>query len=765
MSCAACVETVRKALRGAPGVEDADVNLALREARVVMAEGAPLEPVLQAIEQAGYHPGASAEALRAGVAAEQAELAQRDERRSVTRRAAVALALAACTMALSAPLMREAPADPIGRALMPLSDWLARIVSAGVGALEPAMLRWILFALTLPVVTWAGRGFFVRAWAALRHRTATMSTLVAVGSGTAFTFSVVATAAPGLFERHGLAPEVYYDSAAFIVALVLFGNALEARARARTSSAIRALVGLAPHTAHVVRDGIESDVDVAQVLVGDEIVVRPGERVPVDGRVVEGESAVDESMLTGEPMPVDKGPGDRVAGGTLNAHGALRVTADRVGGDTVLAHIVKLLRNAQSTRAPIQATADRISSVFVPAVLAIALITFAVWFAAGPEPRLLRAVVEFVTVTVIACPCAMGLATPTALIVGMGRGASLGVLVKTGEALERAAHVRVVVLDKTGTLTEGKPEVTGVSLAEGGSGAPRGEVDVVALAAAVDASSEHPIARAVCEAARARGLSVKRARRFAAVPGGGARARVDREDVFVGTAKWLAAEGVDTEPVAALAASVAASGGTPVVVAIDRRAVAVLAVRDRVRPGAAAAVGRLRAMGMRIVLLTGDRRESAEAAAREVGIDEVEAELSPAAKLAAIEALRAEGRPVAMVGDGINDAPALGRADVGIAVGGGTDVALEAADVALLRAGLDGVPTVLWLARRTMRTIRTNLFWALSYNTVGIPVAAGVLYPTLGVLLSPAFASFAMAMSSLSVVLNSLALKRAVPRF
>jgi Cu+-exporting ATPase len=456
--------------------------------------------------------------------------------------------------------------------------------------------------------------------------------------------------------------------------------------------------------------------------------------------------------------------------------GALRITADRVGGETVLAQIVKLLRHAQSTRAPIQALADRISGVFVPGVLVIGLLTFGAWLAFGPEPRLLRAVVELVTVTVIACPCAMGLATPTALIVGMGRGARLGVLVKTGEALERAAAVKVVVLDKTGTLTEGKPEVSDVMLAgDGPRGAALDEDAVLALAAAVEASSEHPIARAVEGAARARGLTVRRARRFAAIPGGGARGRVERVDVLVGTAQWLSSEGIDTEPVAALVAPIAKGGGTPVIVAIDRRAVAVLAVRDRLRRGADRAVAQLRTMGLRVILLTGDRREAAEAIAREVGIEEIVAELSPAGKLAAIDTLRAEGAgsrsrsgplsssvrtAVAMVGDGINDAPALGRADVGIAVGGGTDVALEAADVALLRAGLDGVPIVLALARRTMRTIRTNLFWAFAYNTIGIPVAAGVLYPTFGVLLSPAFASFAMAISSVSVVVNSLRLKR-----
>jgi Cu+-exporting ATPase len=760
MSCAACVETVGRALRTAPGVREAEVNLALRQARVVLEDAERLEPVLAAIEGAGYHAGASAEALRAGLAAEEAERSAERERRSLARRAGVGLALAVAAMVVSTPLMQGASADPLARVMMPVDDAVARSLPVAVAALPPSSLRWILFALTLPVIAWAGRDFFVRAWAALRHGTANMSTLVAVGSGTAFAFSVVATAAPGLFERHGLLPEVYYESVAFIVALVLLGNALEARARSHTSSAIRALVGLAPRTARVVRDGEELEVEVAQVLVGDVVVVRPGERVPVDGRVREGESAVDESMLTGEPLPVDKRAGDRVAGGTMNVNGALRVEADRVGGDTVLAQIVKLVRRAQSTRAPIQALADRISAVFVPAVLAVALVTFATWALAGPQPRVLHAVVAFVTVTVIACPCAMGLATPTALIVGMGRGASLGVLVKTGEALQRAASVQIIALDKTGTVTEGKPAVTEVRLAEG---AALGEDEVVALAAAVEATSEHPIARAVSDAARARGLAVKRARRFEAVPGGGARGRVDRAQVAVGTSRWLAAEGTDVAPAEGLAAAVAAGGATPVVVAVGGRAVAVLALRDRVRPGAAAAVARLRGMGLRLVLLTGDHRAAAESVAREVGIDDVRADLSPADKLAAIDALRGEGehgRSVAMVGDGINDAPALARATVGIAVGTATDVALEAADAALLRAGLDGVPTLVALAQRTMRTIRENLFWAFAYNTVGIPLAAGVLYPAAGVLLSPVFASFAMAMSSVSVVLNSLRLKR-----
>jgi Cu+-exporting ATPase len=740
MTCATCVARVDRALRAAEGVRDAEVNLALRQARVVLADPDRLEPVVAAIEDAGYQ-AAPVEALRAGRAAREADAMEARERRAVTVRAAVALGLAFATM------------------------------GAGMLPLAPGVTRWVLLALTLPVVTWAGRGFFLRAWKALRHRTADMSTLVSLGSGTAFAFSLVVTVAPGLFEGRGVAPDVYYDSVAFILAFVLAGNALEARARSRTSSAIRALMELAPRTARRVREGREEDVALASIVAGDVVAVRPGERMPVDGRVTLGVSAVDESMLTGEAMPVPKRQGDAVVGGTMNGQGALLVVAERVGAAAVLAQIVRLVEHAQSTRAPIQALADRISAVFVPIVIGIAAATFAAWYALGPEPRLLHAILAFVTVAVIACPCAMGLATPTALIVGMGRGAGMGVLVKNGEALERAAAVTTVVLDKTGTITEGRPALAEIVVA-GAAASAIDEARALGLAAGLEAWSEHPIASAVLEAARARGIAVVRAADFEAVPGGGVRGTLDGRAVALGTAPWLASLGVDATTFAGDEARVAGLGATPVILAVDGRASALLSIRDRVREGAAAAVARMRGMGLEVVVLTGDRRAAAEAVARDVGIETVRAEVSPRGKLEAIDALRDGGadarggsnrasrrKVVAMVGDGINDAPALSRADVGVAMGGGTDVALDAADAALLRADLHGVPTLLALSRRTMRTIRTNLFWAFAYNIVGIPVAAGVLYPAFGILLSPVLASLAMALSSISVVLNSLRLR------
>jgi Cu+-exporting ATPase len=733
----------------------ADVNLVLASARVVVRSGAALEPVLTAIDEAGYRTTASAEDLRAGVVALSADSRRDAAQRALVRRTGVALALASATMVLSTPLMSAQASDPLAHLMMPVSEFVTRTVP-GLATCPAGLLRIVLGVLTVPALTWCGAGFFASAWRALLHKTATMSTLVSVGTGTAFTFSVVATLAPGIFERGGLAPEVFYDSVTSIVALVLLGQALEGRARARTSSAIRTLMGLAPRVAHLVRDGGEHDVDLAALRVGDVVRVRPGERIPVDGHVSLGDSSVDESMLTGEPMPAEKHPGDRVVGGTLNGAGSLQVVAESVGADTVLSHVVALVRHAQTTRAPVQDLADRISAVFVPAVLAVGAVTFVVWAIVGPEPRLLHALVSFVAVTVIACPCAMGLATPTALVVGMGRAASLGVLIKNGETIERAALVDTVALDKTGTLTEGRPTVTDVVVARGSG---LDEDGVLSLAASVESFSEHPIAAAVRTEAQRRDLPIEATLDFSAAPSGGVRARVSGRSVAVGASRWLESEGVDAASLRALDERATGRDATQIFVAVDGRAVALIAVRDRLRAGARDSLKRLRRLGLHAVMLTGDRSEAADSIARQAGIDDVRAGLSPADKVAAVARLQKAGHRVLMVGDGINDAPALAQADVGVAVGPAADVALDAADAALLRVGLDGVSTLVALARRTMRTIRANLFWAFAYNVLGIPVAAGVLVPAFGFRLSPVFASFAMAMSSVSVVANSLRLK------
>ena len=727
MSCASCVGRVGEALRHAPGVREAEVNLALRQARVVIDDLERLGPLLEAVEDAGYHVAASVEALRAGLSAADAEAAARREQQSLVRRTVVALVLAAAVMVLPMTM-----------------------------ALPHAVERWVLLALTLPVVVWSGRDFFIRAWGALRHGTANMSTLVSIGSGTALVFSVVATVAPQVFERHGLAPDVYYESVAFIIALVLLGNTLEGRARTRTSSAIRALVGLAPRTARVVRDGTEEELDVAQVRTGDTVVVRPGERVPVDGRVIEGESAVDESMLTGEPLPVEKRAGDRVVGGTVNGQGALRFVAERVGEGTVLAQIVKLVRHAQSTRAPVQALADRISAVFVPVVVAVG--------ARGVPGVVAR--------------------RPRAAAAARGHGVRHGhrhrVPVRDGPGHAHRAGGR----DGTRRDARGAREERRGASARGGRRHRGARQD--GYRDRRQARGGRGPDRAGVRPGRARGAEARRgrggverapARRGSARVGARARDRARARDGVRGGAggrsaragRWACRRGGD-RALACLrrrrhraARGAREHGGRRRRDAGPRRGGRAWRGGARgARPRAQGCAGGDRAARSHGVARGDAHRGQARGGGggRAGGGDrDVRAELSPAGKLEAIDALRAEGRSVAMVGDGINDAPALARANVGIAVGSGTDVAIEAADVALLRAGLDGVPTVIGLARRTMRTIHANLFWAFAYNTLGIPVAAGVLYPAMGVLLSPAFAAFAMAMSSVSVVVNSLRLR------
>jgi Cu+-exporting ATPase len=661
------------------------------------------------------------------------------ELRDMTRRflASAALSLPLLAVGMS-PML---PGDPAGR-------WL-----------PPAWSNGLQLALAAPVVIWAGWPLLARGWASVRSRRLNMFTLIALGTGTAFVFSAVVTLLPGVvpasLQVHGGRAPVYFEAAAVITALVLLGQVLELRARSATSGAIKALLRLAPTTARRVADGADEDVPLERVAAGDRLRVRPGEKVPVDGVVLEGHSAVDESMLTGEPIPVEKVAGASVAAGTLNGTGSFVMRAQRVGAETLLARIVQRVSEAQRSRAPIQRLADRVAAWFVPVVIAVAVVTAIVWGTLGPEPRLAHALVNAVAVLIIACPCALGLATPMSIMVGTGRGARSGVLVRDAAALEALAAVDTVVLDKTGTVTEGRPRLAAIVPAPGFD-----EAAVLRLAAAVETGSEHPLASAIVGAARARGLAVPGATGFRADVGLGVTARVDGHDVALGSLALLAREGVDAGALVAEAERLAERGHTAVYLVVDGRAAGLVSVADAPRAGAREAVAELGRMGVRVILLTGDTRRSGEAVARAVGIDEVQAGVRPEAKGDAVRALRAAGRTVAMAGDGVNDAPALAEAQVGIAMGTGTDVAMETAGVTLVKGEPIGLVRALRLGRATLRNIRQNLFFAFVYNAVGVPVAAGLLYPWTGLLLSPILASAAMSLSSVSVIANALRLRR-----
>jgi Cu+-exporting ATPase len=741
MTCASCVNRVTRFLARVDGVAEANVNLAAESATVRYDAGrvSPTD-LAAAVEAAGYaarleHADVDERPTTAAVAASRAE---RDDA-AAARLAALRRRLIVAA-ALTIPLLA-------GLAQMTVAPWLPSAISN----------QWLQLALATPVQFWAGRPFYEGAWRALRHRTADMNTLVVIGTTAAYAYSLVAVVAPAFVAAPGTSPgaepPLYFDTAAVIVTLILLGRYLEARARGHTSDAIRALVRLAPRTARIIVDGSERDVPIERVETGDIVRVRPGERIAIDGIVVDGVSGVDESMVTGESLPILKRTADSVIGGSLNTNGTIDVRATRVGSDTILAQIVRLVAQAQGSRAPIQRLADAVTAWFVPAVLGLAALTFVVWFVAGPSFNL--ALLNATAVLIIACPCALGLATPTSIMVGTGKGAQAGVLFRDAEALENLGAVDTVVLDKTGTLTEGRPAVTDVAwIEEGGD-----RRELLAMIAAAERASEHPLGEAIARYAAQRGVALAAPSSFEARPGDGVVATVNGRDVVVGRPDFVAASGADTRPLAAAIEHAESDGATAVAAAVDGRPTAVIAVADRPRSSSAAAVRRLRGLGLDVVMLTGDARQTAAAIARDVGIDTVLADVRPDGKAAAIRALRSTNHRVAMVGDGINDAPALASADVGIAVGSGTDVAIEAAGVTLVQADLRGVATAVALSRATMRNIRQNLFWAFAYNVVLIPIAMGALYPVAGILLDPILAAAAMALSSVTVVSNALRLR------
>ncbi len=746
MTCASCVAHVEKALRGLDGVFSVNVNLATEKATVEYdPDRVGVADFKRVVEEAGYGVGMA----ETGVVTspEEVDLAGKKEIRRLRRKLIFAGIIGIYMLLVAA----------------------AEI--AGVLSMLPPIFsnHYLLWVLATPVQFWAGWQFYRGMWGALKHRTANMNTLIAVGTSAAYFYSVAAVLAPGFFAGAGREAHVYFDSSVVIVALVLMGRFLEARARGQTSEAIKKLIGLQAKTARIIRDGRELDVPVEDVVVGDVIVVRPGEKVPVDGIVTEGHSSIDESMVTGESLPVEKSPGDQVIGATINRTGSFKFEATRVGRDTMLAQIIRVVEEAQGSKAPIQRAADIIAAYFVPAVIGIALVTFIVWYVIGPQPVLSFALLNAVAVLIIACPCALGLATPTAIVVGTGKGAENGVLIRSGEALERAHKITTVVLDKTGTLTRGQPVVTDV-VAWGGFA----QDEVLQTAASAERGSEHPLGEAIVSAAREKRLSLADADGFNAVPGRGITARINGKDIALGNLTLMREQNIGLDGLEEVVARFSGEGKTPVFLAVGGKPAGVIAVADTIKPNSKAAVDALYGMGLEVVMITGDNRRTAEAIAKQVGIKRVLAEVLPENKAREVKRLQDEGKTVAMVGDGINDAPALAQADVGIAIGTGTDVAMEAADITLISGDLSGIVTAISLSKRTMRTIRQNLFWAFAYNVVLIPVAAGLLYLVWGQggvpaglrfffgdygFLNPVLAAAAMAFSSVTVVSNSLRLR------
>lgn len=738
MSCASCAASIEQAIQSVPGVIECHVNFGMEQATIQYdSQQTNLETIQSAVDDAGYQALPLQEMAAAEDDSEQAD--RKSESQDLQRKLWTAGIISILLVVGAIPAMT-------GLHLPFIPAWLHNY--------------WLQLVLTSPVQFWCGRSFYVGAWKSLKRRVATMDTLIALGTSAAYFYSVFVTFFPGLFTAQGLNSGVYYEVAASVVALILLGKSLENRAKGETSEAIRKLMGLQAKTARIIRNGEELEVPISQVEIGDIVQVRPGEQIPVDGDVIEGSSTVDEAMVTGESLPVKKQLGDEVIGATINKTGSFKFRATRVGKDTFLAQIVKMVQEAQGSKAPIQKLADQVTGWFVPVVIAIALATFIIWFNATGNFTL--ATVTMVEVLIIACPCALGLATPTAVMVGTGKGAENGILIKGAESLELAHKIQIIVLDKTGTLTEGKPTVTDFVTIKGTANS--NELKLLQLAASVERNSEHPVGEAVVRYAQSQEVSLTDVRDFEAIAGSGVRGVVEGKSIALGTLRWMQELGCDTEYLELRAKALEAGSKTVVWMAVEGKIEAILGIADALKPSSAQAVKALQKLGLEVAMLTGDNRATAESIAQSVGITRVFAEVRPDQKAAQIQALQREGKIVAMVGDGINDAPALALADVGIAIGTGTDVAIAASDITLISGDLQGIVTAIKLSRATMRNIRENLFFAFIYNIAGIPIAAGILYPIFGWLLNPIIAGGAMAFSSVSVVTNALRLRNFKPK-
>jgi Cu+-exporting ATPase len=739
MSCASCAGNIEEAILSVPGVEACNVNFGAEQASVTYN---PSQTDVAAIQDAVDAAGYSALPMQDDVLAPEDDVerqARQAENRDLTRKVWVSGIISAVIVIGSLPMMTGLPIP-----FIPM--WLHH--------------PWLQLVLTTPVLFWAGRSFYINAWKALKRHTATMDTLVAIGTGAAYLYSLFPTFLPQWFMSQGLKPDVYFEAASVIIALLLLGRLLENRAKGQTSEAIRSLMGLQAKTARVIRKGREVDIPIAEVILGDVILVRPGEKIPVDGEIVEGSSTIDEAMVTGESMPVKKQPGDEVIGATINKTGSFKFRATRVGKDTFLAQIVKLVQQAQGSKAPIQRLADRVTGWFVPVVIAIAIATFIIWY--NIMGNVTMALITTVGVLIIACPCALGLATPTSIMVGTGKGAENGILIKGADSLELAHKLQTVVLDKTGTITQGKPTVTDFITVNGTTNS--NELKLLRLAASVERNSEHPLAEAVVQYAQSQGVELTDSQEFEAIAGSGVQGYVSNQWVQIGTNRWMKELSIDTSSLQQQWDQLEYLGKTVIWIAVNGKVEGIMGIADAVKPSSVVAIRALQKMGLSVVMLTGDNRRTAEVIAREVGIKRVFAEVRPDQKAATVEKLQSEGKIVAMVGDGINDAPALAQADVGMAIGTGTDVAIAASDITLISGDLQGIVTAIQLSRATIRNIKQNLFFAFIYNVAGIPIAAGILFPFFGWLLSPIIAGAAMAFSSVSVVTNALRLRNFQPK-